>query len=50
MRIVAKDWRELLAGSEGFLTGRGRVGLEAREVEWGEMVRSLETRGLRGGR
>ncbi len=44
MRIVAKDWRELLGGSEGFLTGKGRAGLESREVEWGEMVRRLETR------
>lgn len=38
MRIVARDWRELLAGSEGFLTGRGRAGCEGREVVWGEMV------------
>lgn len=38
MRIVARDWRELLAGSEGFLTGRGRAGYEGREVAWGEMV------------
>ena len=38
MRIVAMDWRELLAGSEGFLTGRGRAGYERREVVWGEMV------------
>lgn len=39
MRTVAGDWRELLAGSEGFLTGRGRAGCEGREVVWGEMVR-----------
>lgn len=38
MKIVARDWRELLAGSEGFLTGRGRAGCEGREVVWGEMV------------
>lgn len=38
MRTVATDWRELLAGSEGFLTGRGRAGYEGREVVWGEMV------------
>lgn len=38
MKIVARDWRELLAGSEGFLTGRGRAGIEGREVVWGEMV------------
>ena len=35
------DWRELLAGSEGFLTGRGRAGYERREVVWGEMVSIL---------
>lgn len=37
-RIAARDWRQLLAGSEGFLTGRGRAGCEGREVVWGEMV------------
>lgn len=37
MRTVARDWRDLLAGSEGFLTGKGRAGLEGREVVWGEM-------------
>lgn len=35
---VAKDWRQLVAGSEGFLVGRGRAGLEGQEVVWGEMV------------
>ncbi len=38
LNVVAKDWRELVAGSEGFLTGRGRAGCEGREVVWGEMV------------
>lgn len=33
---LAREWKELLAGSEGFLTG-GRRGLEAREIAWGEM-------------
>ncbi|KXX81473.1 hypothetical protein MMYC01_201756 [Madurella mycetomatis] len=33
---LATEWKELLAGSEGFLTG-GRRGLEAREIAWGEM-------------
>ena len=47
MRIVARDWRELLAGSEGFLTGRGRAGYEGREVVWGEMV-SIYLLGSRG--
>ena len=43
MKIVANDWRELLAGSEGFLTGRGRAGFVVREVVWGEMVSSVQT-------
>ena len=38
MSAVAKEWRELVAGSEGFLTGKARAGIEGREVEWGEMV------------
>ena len=38
MKIVARDWRKLFAGSEGFLTGRGRAGCEGRELVWGEMV------------
>ena len=41
LRIVAKDWRDLLAGSEGFLTGKGRAGFEGREVVWGDMVSEL---------
>ena len=38
LKIVAQDWRELIAGSEGFLTGQRRAGMEGREVVWGEMV------------
>ena len=38
LRVVAREWRELVAGSEGFLTGRGRAGAEGREVVWGDMV------------
>ncbi|KAF2685540.1 hypothetical protein K458DRAFT_416776 [Lentithecium fluviatile CBS 122367] len=34
---VTKSWRDLLAGSEGFLTGKGRMGLYRQEVVWGEM-------------
>ena len=40
---LASNWRELVAGSEGFLTTEGRRGLFRRPVEWGEldcMVRS----------
>lgn len=38
LRVIARDWRELLAGSEGYLTGQGRAGLERHNVVWGEMV------------
>jgi hypothetical protein len=36
LRALATEWRELLAGSDGFLTG-GRRGLDRREIAWGEM-------------
>lgn len=38
LREMGDNWRELVAGSEGFLTGKGRWGLYRREVIWGEMV------------
>lgn len=38
LRAVSENWRELLAGSEGFLVGKGRAGLEGHQVVWGEMV------------
>jgi hypothetical protein len=38
LKILARDWRELIAGSEGFLTGEGRRGLFCQSVAWGEMV------------
>ncbi len=41
LKVVAREWRELVAGSEGFLTGRGRAGAEGREVVWGDMVSGL---------
>ena len=33
---LARDWRTLIAGGEGFLTGKGRVGLQSQAVVWGE--------------
>lgn len=36
LRTLASEWRTLVAGSEGFLTG-GRRGLEGQQVVWGEM-------------
>lgn len=38
LQEVSRDWRELLAGSEGFLTGQEYRGLYRQEVVWGEMV------------
>ena len=38
LQEVVTGWRELVAGSEGFLTGKGRAGLEGHRVVWGEMV------------
>ncbi|EFQ98650.1 hypothetical protein MGYG_01672 [Nannizzia gypsea CBS 118893] len=35
---IARDWRELVAGSEGFLTGEKYCGLHKHNVVWGEMV------------
>lgn len=38
LKELVVDWRELVAGSEGFLTGKNRRGLFRQEVVWGEMV------------
>ncbi|KAL2808368.1 thioesterase-like superfamily-domain-containing protein [Aspergillus granulosus] len=35
---IARDWRELIAGSEGYLTDATRRGLFRQSVAWGEMV------------
>jgi hypothetical protein len=35
---MTRDWRELVAGSEGFLTEENRRGLYRQAVVWGEMV------------
>ncbi|EEP75766.1 conserved hypothetical protein [Uncinocarpus reesii 1704] len=37
LQELARDWRELVAGSEGFLTGEDRLGLFRHNVVWGEM-------------
>jgi hypothetical protein len=38
LQEIAKDWRGLIAGSEGFLTERNRTAIFRRNVVWGEMV------------
>ncbi|OJJ74694.1 hypothetical protein ASPBRDRAFT_39884 [Aspergillus brasiliensis CBS 101740] len=37
LRQIARDWRELIAGSEGYLTDETRRGLFQQSVAWGEM-------------
>lgn len=36
LKMLAREWRELVAGREGFLTGRQRAGLLRHKVVWGE--------------
>ncbi|KAG9242451.1 thioesterase-like superfamily-domain-containing protein [Calycina marina] len=36
-KILGEEWRVLVAGSEGFLSGEGRAGLLRQKVVWGEM-------------
>jgi hypothetical protein len=38
LQQLANDWRELLAGSEGFLTDKKRRSLFKHNVVWGEQV------------
>jgi hypothetical protein len=40
---ISSEWREMVAGSEGFLTVEGRRGLFRRSVEWGDMVSGTDT-------
>lgn len=40
LTCIALQGRELVAGSEGFLTGKQWRGLYRQEVVWGEMVSS----------
>ncbi|KAF9892020.1 hypothetical protein FE257_002984 [Aspergillus nanangensis] len=37
LQQLARDWRELIAGSEGYLTDAKRRGLFRQSVAWGEM-------------
>lgn len=38
LRILATDWRELIAGVDGFDTQKAKCGLWRHGVVWGEMV------------
>ena len=41
---LATSWRDLSAGSEGYLTGKGRRGLWKHKVVWGEQVGRVQRR------
>lgn len=43
---VQSHWLELLAGEEGYLTGKEWRGLDKHQVTWGDMVSSAEPSGL----
>jgi chromosome condensin MukBEF MukE localization factor len=36
LKMLSREWRELVAGREGFLTARQRAGLLRHKVVWGE--------------
>ena len=36
-KILGQEWRELLAGSEGYLTNEKRAGLLGHKVAWGDL-------------
>lgn len=38
LQQLAQNWRELVAGSEGFLTNEKRRSIFRQNVAWGEMV------------
>lgn len=42
LQELARHWRELIAGSEGFLTDETRRGLFRHNVVWGEMVHTWQ--------
>jgi hypothetical protein len=38
LRAVCSEWRDLVAGTEGYLTTPSRRGVSGKAVEWGDMV------------
>jgi acyl-CoA thioesterase FadM len=36
LRVLGRDWRNLVAGSEGYLTDKERAGLHRQGIVWGE--------------
>ncbi|KAM3070409.1 hypothetical protein ACMFMG_010236 [Clarireedia jacksonii] len=37
LEVLGRDWRELIAGRDGFLVDKRRAGLYRHRVVWGEM-------------
>jgi hypothetical protein len=37
LKVLGEEWRELVAGREGFLCAPKRAGLRRQKVVWGEM-------------
>jgi hypothetical protein len=37
LKALGEEWRELVAGHEGFLTDEKSAGLRRQKVVWGEM-------------
>jgi hypothetical protein len=37
LKVLGEEWKELVAGREGFLTDQKRAGLLRHRVVWGEM-------------
>jgi hypothetical protein len=41
LKVLGSEWRDLVAGREGFLVERKRAGLLRHKVVWGEMDRMV---------
>jgi hypothetical protein len=37
LKVLGEEWRDLVAGREGFLVDKKRAGLLGQKVVWGEM-------------
>jgi hypothetical protein len=38
MKVLSSDWRDLVAGVDGFLTKSERLHTSSKEIEWGHLV------------
>jgi hypothetical protein len=46
LKRLCSEWRDLIAGTEGYLTAQDRRGISGRAVEWGDMVSFGDNRGF----